>query len=369
MASRLHYLAAAAASLSALEALVAPLEAPYTAAAAVVAAAEVEAEAAMDTGDGGDGDAGTSATAAASTSASLYALMGGADLIQGVAPEVEPSGENAGDKAAGDNRAKEDQAAALPGPSEGGSPGGAVGSVSRWGWSGLRTATVLRRLLLGALAGRMDAVACGGLGEALASVDAGVLQQLAELDRQAGAQVEAVPSAHQACCTAVARNEVELLQAHIWATLSSGLAYCGVSPKQVAAAEPTVQSANGHTAAGAPTPAAAATGPAAATPPSRRQAARANKGSGGGESPVEAVAHDPAHQAQPLHRLLMSDWVALHLHHSALRAAELLPLAAQVYAAAGRQAEGWGRCAVGCVWAVCGVGCAFGKRVNPAVRP
>ncbi|PNW80301.1 hypothetical protein CHLRE_08g386000v5, partial [Chlamydomonas reinhardtii] len=335
VASRLHYLAAAAASLSALEALVAPLEAPYTAAAAVVAAAEVEAEAAMDTGDGGDGDAGTSATAAASTSASLYALMGGADLIQGVAPEVEPSGENAGDKAAGDNRAKEDQAAALPGPSEGGSPGGAVGSVSRWGWSGLRTATVLRRLLLGALAGRMDAVACGGLGEALASVDAGVLQQLAELDRQAGAQVEAVPSAHQACCTAVARNEVELLQAHIWATLSSGLAYCGVSPKQVAAAEPTVQSANGHTAAGAPTPAAAATGPAAATPPSRRQAARANKGSGGGESPVEAVAHDPAHQAQPLHRLLMSDWVALHLHHSALRAAELLPLAAQVYAAAG----------------------------------
>ncbi|KAG2426692.1 hypothetical protein HYH02_014732 [Chlamydomonas schloesseri] len=326
VASCLSYLAAAATSLQRMEALVALLEAPYTAAAGAVAEAEAEAEARMETGDGTGAGAG----------ASLYALMGGADLIRDVVPELAPE-----DK---DDGAKAPQAA--PGGQADSGSGGGGASMSRWGWSGLRTATVMRRLLLGALAGRSDAAAVGGLGEALAAVDEGVLQRLGELDRPLAARLEAAPGAHEACCSAAARNEVELLQAHIWATLSSGLAYCGVSAQQVAAAEPTVHpgaNTGVHTAAGQPAGGRAgpATATATAATPSRKQAGRSGKGKGGGAQPepeaeAEATpAQNPAHQAQPLHRLLMSDWVALHVHHSALRASELLPLAARVYVAAG----------------------------------
>ncbi len=191
-----------------------------------------------------------------------------------------------------------------------------------WGWCGLRVATALRRFAMSyvvrvteasaaAEAAEGGGAAAGGGGAGGASVlsllreHVLIDQGAAEFWRRTGrpdggaaggwvggladaAAALAVPGAMEACCTAAVRNEVELLQSHIWHTLSKGLEYV--------------------------------TG---------------GGGGGGGAGGAAGAAAAVGGVGVALHRLLMSDWVASHLTHTQLRAAELLPLAAQLYVAAG----------------------------------
>ncbi|EFJ44592.1 hypothetical protein VOLCADRAFT_118724, partial [Volvox carteri f. nagariensis] len=155
----------------------------------------------------------------------------------------------------------------------------ALNGQQAWAWCGLRCATALRRLALSYTASRADPPGAAPQDQ-LADVDVGVVAALQQAGGAAAAAV-AAPAAVLACRDAAARNEGELLQAHIWAALSYGI---------------------GHFMRRLP-PAAAATAP------------------------------------PPLYKLLMADWVTLHVRHPRLRESELLPLTPVALSAASSTAS------------------------------
>ena len=133
------------------------------------------------------------------------------------------------------------------------------------------------------------------------------------------------------------RNQMDLLQRHIWSRLTAAAAGQGeeegVQPSSPLPVAPSAPSA--------PSPP-----PPVASSKKRKAAPSATPPAAAGSRPAEAEGSAPPPQSsqqcgrpgphlpwpQPrlpsLSHLLMSDWVALHVSHPALRAEELLPLAA-----------------------------------------
>ncbi|KXZ43539.1 hypothetical protein GPECTOR_87g401 [Gonium pectorale] len=206
----------------------------------------------------------------------------------------------------------------------------------RWAWCGLRAATSLRRLAIAYAASRADPPG-DPLEEQLAGVDAGVLAALRAAGGNAAAALDA-PVALAACRRAAAANECELLQAHVWHTLSAGMEYCARIGSEGGG---TAGGGDGWASDGGGCKAAEGGGGKAAGGGGGKAAAgRGGKaaGRGGGKAAGGGGGKTAGGSAPPLHALLMADWVSLHARQPqppGFRAAELVPLAERVYAAAG----------------------------------